>query len=93
MSFDFTLIHKVLILCSTRRIFICPKCFYIYLRRNLYGLFAPNEWCGSSDVLLLGSKQELVFGTNDVLVIEKTLQDKLYIKCPMSPLSRLRLNG
>jgi len=43
-------------------------------------------------MLLLGSKQELVFGTH-VLVIEKILQDKPYIKCLMSPLSAKRLMG
>jgi hypothetical protein len=51
-------------------------------------MFFVPIWYGSSHVLLLESKQELIFGTY-VLVIEKTLQDKLYIKCPMSPLSRL----
>jgi hypothetical protein len=62
---------------------------FLYIFKKVFIWFICTIiWCGSSDVLLLGSKQELVFRHLLVLVIEKTLQDKLYIKCLMSPLSR-----
>lgn len=63
---------------------------FLYILKKEFIWFICTKWCGSSDVLLLGSKQELVFWhLLHVLVIERTFQDKLYIQCSTSPLSRL----